>query len=60
LAASREKLQIWVFKGDKARLELAARAAGVSVTQFIVVAVNAYAGEDVLTPSSVPASRGME
>ena len=51
LAVTREKLQIWLIKGDKTRLDAAARAAGMSVTQYVVAAVNEYAHDTILTPS---------
>ena len=51
LAANRDQLRIWVHKGDKARLEALARAAGVSVAQYVITAVNTYAQQTILTPS---------
>ena len=46
-----EQVRIWVRKGDKARLADAAKAAGCSVAQYVIMAVNSYAQEQVLTPS---------
>ena len=51
LAANREQLRIWLIKGDKKRLGQAAGAAGLSVAQYVIRAVNAYAGDNILTPS---------
>lgn len=51
LSANRDQLRIWVHKGDKARIERAAAAAGVSVAQYVIAAVNAYAHDTILTPS---------
>ena len=46
-----DRLRIWVRKDEKPRLEAAARAAGMSVTQYVVAAVNEYAHDTILTPS---------
>ena len=46
-----DRLRLWIRKDDKSRLEAAARAAGMSVTQYVVAAVNEYAHDTILTPS---------
>lgn len=43
-----ERVSINLRSGSKERLTAAAEAQGVSVTQYIVDAVNAYAGEELL------------
>ena len=50
IAANLEDIRFRVRKGEKERLRAAAREAGDSVTQYIIKAINAYAGETVLTP----------
>jgi uncharacterized protein (DUF1778 family) len=51
IAANLEEIKFRVKKGERANLKAAAEKAGMSATQFIIAAINAYAGTQVLSPS---------
>lgn len=50
IAANLEEVRFRVKKGEKAALQIAAAAAGDSMTQYVIKAINAYAQEQILSP----------
>ena len=46
-----EEIRFRVQKGEKAALQKEAQNAGLSMAQYLVKAVNAYAGTQILTPA---------
>lgn len=52
-----EEVRFRVRKGERAALQAEAKAQGMSTAQFMIKAVNAYAGKQLLSPSSEVASR---
>ena len=51
IKANLEEVRFRVKKGEKAALQEKARQAGQSMAQYLIQAVNAHAGEQVLTPT---------
>lgn len=47
-----EILSIRVAKGERANVQAAADAAGISMRQYIIEAINDHAGKQLLTPST--------
>lgn len=52
-SAHLEQVNFRVRKGEKAVLQAEASARGMSMSQYLVNAVNAYAGKQVLTPPNI-------
>lgn len=51
IAANLEEVRFRVKKGEKANIQEAARQNGQSMAQFIVKAINAAAGKQIITPA---------
>ena len=51
IAANLEEVRFRVQKGQKAVLQDEAQKVGLSMAQYLVKAVNSYAGKQILTPS---------
>ena len=47
-----EEVRFRVKKGERASLQAEAKAAGMSMAQYLIQAVNEKAGHQILTPSS--------
>ncbi len=51
IAANLDQVRFYVQKGEKDALKAIAKASGKSMAQYIIDAVNAHAGQQILTPS---------
>lgn len=49
MAENYERVTIMIKKGEKERLKEAAKDHGFSVSRYVIEAVNAYAGEQILS-----------
>ena len=49
MADNYDRVSIMIKKGERERLKSAAAAAGVSVSRYVIDAVNAHAGEPLLS-----------
>lgn len=49
-----EEVRFRVKKGERAAVKAEADSNGLSMAQYIIKAVNAYAGKQILTPTDSP------
>lgn len=49
-----EEVRFRVKKGERAAVKAEADSNGLSMAQYIIKAVNAYAGKQILTPTDTP------
>lgn len=57
LAVNMEQIRFWVKKGEKENVKADADGRGMSMARYLINAVNAYAGKQILTP---PKENGQE
>ena len=49
-----EEVRFRVKQGERAAVKAEADSSGLSMAQYIIKAINAYAGKQVLTPADTP------
>ena len=54
IKANLEEVRFRVKKGERAAVKSEADSSGLSMAPYIIKAINAYAGKQVLTPADTP------